>query len=130
MLTIKQVIYLQLLPKKPCSKVGCSELTRSRYCEEHAKLEWQRSDRERGSAAQRGYGHRWRLARESYLREHPLCIYCMKEVRVNAATVIDHIKPHKGNKVLFWDRNNWQPLCKSHHDKKTARYDGGFGNEN
>ncbi|WP_309252328.1 HNH endonuclease signature motif containing protein [Paenibacillus spongiae] len=54
----------------------------------------------------------------------------MKEVRVNAATVIDHIKPHKGNKVLFWDRNNWQPLCKSHHDKKTARYDGGFGNEN
>lgn len=29
---------------------------------------------------------------------------------------------------LFWDQNNWQALCKPHHDAKTAREDGGFGN--
>jgi 5-methylcytosine-specific restriction protein A len=47
--------------------------------------------------------------------------------RVVAASIVDHIKPHKGNKVLFWDKNNWQPLCKRHHDIKTATEDGGFG---
>ncbi|WP_338080605.1 HNH endonuclease signature motif containing protein [Cohnella luojiensis] len=51
----------------------------------------------------------------------------MEAGRVVAATVVDHIKPHKGNKILFWDKNNWQPLCKQHHDRKTAIEDGGFG---
>jgi hypothetical protein len=22
---------------------------------------------------------------------------------------------------LFWDCGNWQPMCKRHHDSKTAR---------
>lgn len=33
-----------------------------------------------------------------------------------AAQVVDHIIPHKGNWNLFWDENNWQSLCKTHHD--------------
>ncbi|WP_223866012.1 HNH endonuclease [Salipiger aestuarii] len=33
------------------------------------------------------------------------------------ATVVDHIQPHKGDKALFWDRNNWQPICKHCHDR-------------
>jgi len=32
------------------------------------------------------------------------------------ASVVDHIKPHKGNDALFWDEKNWQSLCKPHHD--------------
>lgn len=44
-----------------------------------------------------------------------------------AATVVDHITPHKGDKALFWQRANWQPLCKRCHDIKTAIEDGGFG---
>lgn len=43
------------------------------------------------------------------------------------ATVVDHIVPHCGNQQLFWDTDNWQPLCKKHHDRKTATEDGGFG---
>lgn len=43
------------------------------------------------------------------------------------ASIVDHIIPHKGDKQLFWDRDNWQPLCKKHHDRKTATEDGGFG---
>jgi 5-methylcytosine-specific restriction protein A len=35
------------------------------------------------------------------------------------AEVVDHIKPHKGDMTLFWDENNWQSLCKMHHDRKT-----------
>jgi 5-methylcytosine-specific restriction protein A len=45
------------------------------------------------------------------------------------AIVVDHIIPHKGNYKLFWDKSNWQSLCKSCHDKKTAREDGAFGNK-
>jgi shikimate kinase len=31
------------------------------------------------------------------------------------ATVVDHIKPHRGDQALFWDKNNWQPLCTHCH---------------
>ena len=52
---------------------------------------------------------------------------CLQQGRYEKATVVDHITPHKGNQQLFWDRNNWQPLCKQCHDRKTATEDGGFG---
>ncbi len=43
------------------------------------------------------------------------------------ATVVDHIRPHKGNQELFWDVTNWGALCKRCHDIKTVKEDGGFG---
>jgi hypothetical protein len=33
------------------------------------------------------------------------------------------------NMKLFWDRDNWQPLCKQCHDKKTAREDRNYPRE-
>jgi 5-methylcytosine-specific restriction endonuclease McrA len=30
---------------------------------------------------------------------------------------------------LFWNSENWQPLCKVCHDIKTASEDGAFGNK-
>ena len=36
---------------------------------------------------------------------------------------MDHIRPHRGDPVLFWDQTNWQPLCKHHHDVKTRNED-------
>jgi len=30
--------------------------------------------------------------------------------------VVDHIKPHRNDPVLFWSRTNWQPLCTDHHN--------------
>lgn len=86
----------------------------------------------RGSATKRGYGYRWRKARTAFLKQHPLCECdeCKRLGRVRAATVVDHIKPHKGDKKLFWDRSNWQAMAKECHDRKTAKQDGGFGNEN
>ncbi|WP_233882799.1 HNH endonuclease [Brevibacillus laterosporus] len=44
---------------------------------------------------------------------------------LTGATVVDHIVPHKGDKTLFWDRKNWQPLCEQCHNRKTAREDRG-----
>lgn len=115
-------------PLKPCSRVGCSNLTRDRYCSDHTQ-EKHRYDRYRGTAAQRGYDGQWRKARLGFLRKHPLCVECSETGKVEAATVVDHIVPHKGDKELFWNRDNWQALCKACHDAKTVREDGGFGNE-
>ncbi len=70
----------------------------------------------RQSSAQRGYGHRWRKARINYLTQHPLCRLCAEIGLSSAATIVDHIKPHKGDLKLFWRKTNWQPLCKRCHD--------------
>ncbi len=74
----------------------------------------------RGGADARGYTAEWRRARKAYLQLHPLCAECLKEGRLTPATVIDHIMPHRGDRRLFWDEKNWQPLCAACHNKKTG----------
>ncbi|MFF0831010.1 HNH endonuclease [Brevibacillus sp. NPDC003359] len=115
-------------PNKPCSKPGCPDLTRERYCQKHTEEQAKIYNRHRGSSSERGYDARWRKARTNYLSLNPLCVHCWNDGKAMAATVVDHIKPHKGDKLLFWDRANWQALCATCHSKKTAKEDGGFGN--
>ncbi|HZG83844.1 HNH endonuclease signature motif containing protein [Paenibacillus sp.] len=114
-------------PKHPCNHVGCRQLTTERFCDQHAKQHQQQQDRERGTAHQRGYNTRWQKARKTFLSRNPLCRHCQDEGFLTPATVVDHVIPHRGDQDLFWDSNNWQPLCKRHHDIKTAKEDGGFG---
>lgn len=109
-------------PLRPCNKVGCPNLTRERYCANHKKLNNQ-YDNHRGTAAHRGYGAKWRKARITYLSKNLICLRCG-----DIATVVDHITPHKGDISLFWNVANWQPLCKTCHNRKTVKEDGGFGN--
>ena len=68
---------------------------------------------------------RQQMAAESkqFLQSHPLCAVCMKQGRYTKTTVVDHIIPHRGDPKLFWDRSNWQSLCKPCHDKKTLTED-------
>ena len=61
-------------------------------------------ERQRPSAARRGYGPRWRRARRRFLARHPLCVACGAAGRLEPATVVDHVVPHRGDPVLFWDR--------------------------
>jgi 5-methylcytosine-specific restriction protein A len=62
------------------------------------------------------YDRRWRKQRAYFLQANPLCVMCQAQGFVTSATVVDHIKPHRGDLTLFWDANNWQSLCKHHHD--------------
>ncbi len=79
-------------------------------------------ERKRESSSKRLYGSRWQRARKIFLAEEsPLCVVCKELGIVELATEVDHIIPHRGNLELFWDRDNWQPLCKTHHSQKTAR---------
>jgi 5-methylcytosine-specific restriction protein A len=56
-------------------------------------------------------------------------VLCAEEKRQEAATVVDHIEPHRGDMKLFWDHKNWRPLCKRHHDRKTANEDSHRGRD-
>lgn len=78
---------------------------------------------DRRKTAERGYGGRWRKERAAFLdkEENALCAMCRAEGRTVAATVVDHKVAHKGDEVLMWDKANWQPLCKRHHDSDKQR---------
>ena len=115
-------------PKRFCRKQGCNQLVDEGYCVKHKPEEYQRYDRYRGTAAERGYNSKWRKARLRYLAEYPLCVECHESGLIVPATNVDHIVPHRGDMELFWDIENWQSLCATHHSQKTAKEDGGFGN--
>ena len=73
------------------------------------------------SSTKRGYGYKWQQARAGYLVSHPLCVFCERQGRVTAATVVDHRVPHRGDMNLFWDKNNWQALCAPCHSGTKQR---------
>jgi 5-methylcytosine-specific restriction protein A len=118
-----------MAPMRPCGYPGCATLTDTARCERHRIQERRELEARRGSAASRGYGRRWRAARKLFLDRNPLCAECQQMGRLTAATIVDHVIPHKGDTRLFWDMDNWEAICKSHHDQKTASQDGGFGNK-
>ena|SRR5690554_2622226 len=64
---------------------------------------------------------RWHRLRYKQLQAEPLCKFCLEQGRTEAATVVDHITPHKGNQELFFDPGNLQSLCKLHHDAAKAK---------
>jgi 5-methylcytosine-specific restriction protein A len=99
-------------------------LHRSRHAlmpEESKRARDRAADALRGSARQRGYDGRWDKARRLFLAEHPFCRMCREQGTLTPATVVDHVVPHRGDPTLFWDRRNWQALCKRHHDGEKQR---------
>ncbi len=107
------------------SRCGALVNNRDGLCPLHLAQHRQQVNARRGITAERGYTGAWRKARAAYLRAHPLCECdeCKALGRVLPATVVDHIKPHRGDMSLFWDRTNWQAMSKPCHDRKRARYD-------
>ena len=121
-------IDMPIRAKSPCVFAGCKQLVdKSGYCDGHKKQRQKAQDVARGSSASRGYGYRWRVARDAYLSNHPLCKICHDAGLITAANVVDHIIPHKNDQIRFWDQANWQSLCAPCHNRKTATEDGGWG---
>ena len=82
-------------PNTPFKHPGCAALVPPgrKYCDKHTSLhttDWK-------STAGCGYDGRWRKARARFLREHPQCVLCLKKGRLTEATVVDHIKHHRGD---------------------------------
>lgn len=106
-------------PLRPCKHPGCPELTREGWCPRHRP-----THRRRASAEYHG----WYLLpvwtdslRPGQLLREPFCRECAGRGIRTPATVVDHIRPHRGDWALFIDQVNHQSLCKSCHDRKTAR---------
>lgn len=124
---------------KICAYPGCSRACPAdeKYCDRHReageqldraarKRRFKQQDRSRESAYRRGYTNAWARARACFLASHPLCAHCLAKGLHTPATEVDHIKPHRGDKDLFWDSDNWQALCKACHSRKTATEDSTF----
>lgn len=78
-----------------------------------------RSDKPTANA--RGYDYQWQKARAGFLALHPLCVMCTAAGVVTAACVVDHVRPHRGDMVIFWDVGNWQALCRKCHSMHKQR---------
>ena len=70
---------------------------------------------------------RWRRARRVFLTESPNCTMCRDHGIIAPAIEVDHIKPHRGDSVLFWDVDNWQGLCPFHHRSIKSRIERNGG---
>lgn len=103
------------LPGKLCCHPACNRLAGPNgYCSKHGAPP-------KDATRHRLYDRDWQRESKIYLADHPWCVECLKEGKHVPATVVDHIKPHRGDRRLFWDRYNWQGLCEHHHNQKTAR---------
>lgn len=113
---------MPLRPSRLCKHPGCGRVAEANgYCKLHQSYAKQISY-VKDKDIHNMYSHKWQKVSKAFLAKHPWCAECLRQDETwTPATVVDHIKPHRGNQSLFWDRNNWQPLCKHHHDQKTAR---------
>lgn len=58
---------------------------------------------------------RWQRIRAHQLAEHPLCARCLKVGRIEPATTVHHVEPHRGDEAKFFG-GPFESLCKPHHD--------------
>lgn len=106
--------------RRVCSQPGCPALTDGGRCPDHRR----EAERKRGSAASRGYDHRWRKTRAAHLTHEPLCCEpgCFA-----GATDVDHIDGLGPRGPRGHDPANLRSYCHPHHSKRTARdQPGGF----
>lgn len=111
----------------PCRYPGCPAIVHDvPYCEQHARERQVEYDAQRGSAASRGYGYRWRQLRMMVLAAQPLCAdpYHIHPLPV-LATDVDHVVPLDAGGTDELD--NLQALCHSCHSRKTSKADGRWG---
>ena len=106
---------MPMKPMRPCAHHGCPELVQSGYCEKHKKQTAQRYDKQRGTAASRGYDAQWQRFREVYMRGHPLCAMCENEGYIAKADLIHHKVPlDKGGEKYADD--NLVSVCSKCHE--------------
>ena len=74
------------------------------------------------TARERRYrsSQRYQKARRTFLARNPLCAQHRRKGQTVLAEELDHIVPVHKAPERFWDRTNWQPLCKPCHDAKTT----------
>lgn len=70
------------------------------------------------SASDKGYDAVWNRYRFRFLHYNKKCYACGSD-----ATVVDHIRAHKGDDELFKNLSNHMPLCRQCHNTVTTMFD-------
>ena len=125
--SIVDVLRLSVMANRPlrtCNHPMCNKLGNSQYCDDHL-IQHKQSINKRYSVNRAEYHRLYNTSRWQYLRRRQLDAepFCKCG---SLATVVDHIKDHKGDVNLFYDPSNLQSMCKRCHDRKTASTTG-FG---
>src|SRR5689334_728474 len=117
---------------KFCVVPGCPERVARGRCAKHR----QQAERQRGTAAERGYDAAWAKFSKSWLTQHPLCgeradgqlhaehSRCVEDGRETPANATDHIvsMANGGDKYA---ESNLQSLCIRCNTRKRNVVDGG-----
>lgn len=69
---------------------------------------------------------RWKRRRLDQLSGEPTCRFCRLQGFITAATVADHVEPHRFDEEAFWN-GDLQSLCKPCHDTHKQRLESGHG---
>jgi len=98
---------------------------RGDYCPEHRGQADNKSSKKRNGfhylkPSQSVYNNNaWRKLRDEIIeRDNYTCQLCGS---TEGPMIADHIKPHRGDNDLFWDKDNLITLCKNCHDYKTRQ---------
>jgi hypothetical protein len=67
------------------------------------------------------WGSEWKAYRKRFIETNPRCYACG-----STATVVDHLRPHKGDEKLFKQLDNHLPLCETCHNRVTGLFDKRF----
>lgn len=112
------------MPIRPPRICSCGKVVASNViclCQQRRKAE---ADKRRPTASARGYDSQWSKARAGYLLSHPSCVMVSNDnICGKPASVVDHIKPHRGDTKLFWDKANWQSLCTHCHNSRKQSFE-------
>ncbi|MGJ9381521.1 HNH endonuclease [Salipaludibacillus sp. CF4.18] len=116
-------------PLKTCNKIGCSSLTKGKYCDEHEEHEGitkAESNKQydmyaRDQKSRQFYNSsEWKAVRNvARARVNNLCEICLNEDVITVADVADHIIPIKVNWNKRLELSNIQMCCHFHHNLKT-----------
>ncbi len=113
--------------RKACAKPGCPEIHTEdgMYCKLHKKAH----RREYATTYAHLYDRQWRNESKKFLRGHPWCecAECREGPYRRKADCVDHIKAHRGDVNLFWDKSNWMAMNVRCNASKSVREEGGFG---
>jgi 5-methylcytosine-specific restriction protein A len=110
--------------QKPCRKIGCPNLTREGYCDEH-KQEKQQKDKEYNQNRDPIHvsfykSKEWREVRkQAIIRDSGLCVMCYAKGIFQEFDAVDHIIEMKDDFSLRATLENLQCLCHACHNAKT-----------
>lgn len=119
------------MTKKLCTYAGCTIVVNhcndgtSPRCRDHTAKEYSKDRKSKynhhtdESGKDLYQSQRWKRTRKAHLLMHPFCVRCLSFNISTLARVVDHIVEVKDGGD-FWDMNNLQSLCKTHHNTKTG----------